>query len=73
MRAVADTETEAAVAAARAVADARAAGPSVPASLQTKGVSAKKNKQKGKENAQRVSNQKKSAGASAPRRPPARA
>ena len=44
-RAVSDAETEAAVAAVRAVAAARAAGPSVSASLQTKDTSAKKNKQ----------------------------
>ena len=44
-RAVSDAETGAAVAAAHAVAAARAAGPSVSASLQTKDTSAKKNKQ----------------------------
>ena len=55
----------------RAVAAARAAGPSVSALLQTKDAPAKKNKQKGKDNAQRGGNQEKSAGAAAPRRPPA--
>ena len=58
VRAVSDAETEAAVATSRAVAAARATGSSVSVPLQTKGASAKKNKQKGQGNAQRGGNQK---------------